>query len=577
MPVICQVMMREAPVSTNFKTDQMKNTAKIFLVLLTTTWIALPAMLCAQQKTEQIQSISGKANKGYLYEASLNEAGNIELVYNIKSGKEKVEYEVYEFEPSLKFVGSKELSTRKSRYAERPTETIQYVYATVGGGSSFNILSTKVNLFARTVTKTWNPEKQRYKSKTEKQTEIKPRNAENRTYNGNVEFLSNDGSLLLLVSSAQNEKVKEYSLLKVGLNLDMQEFPIPFDEPHVLNYALRVKGGVTDDEDEEEDMNAADMLFIFAPAAANTNTYTYVQMDINGNVKHRFTVQSPQSIMAVTAHSVAEDGSIFLCALSTEDKAPFDKLIGEYAPIENLSYLKYGTPNYKMEMHEHKMEKTKFKEFVTLKIKDGEVQWMRSTPIDVFKSKLKTPPNQKGGYSYDGKRFRVTGFYTTPDESLIVTGQVRVPVFKQAPNHMQYRDLVCFRIDNTGNVVAQYSYKPASLSDKKSLIYPIPQLILNSNNNNSLYWINFEVKVVKGYSSFANAYHGVSTYYPNYYPAIGKINLADNSIGNFEVMGNRKFMLNTRNSFVEIPDENALVFVGEDRKGKIMLAKYVFD
>lgn len=539
--------------------------------------ISMPA--CAQQKTEQIQSISGKATKGYLYEASLNESGNIEIMYNIKSGKDKLEFEVYEFDPSLGFVGSKELSEPRTNYELRPEKTVNYIAATVGGGSSFNITNTKVNLYQRTVKKTWNPERRRYKSKIIKQEEIKPRNAENRTYNGNVNFSASDGSLLLLVSSAQNEKVKEYSLLKVGMDLELKEFPIQFDHPHVLNYALRVPMGATTTEEEtdEEQQSDDDMLFIFAPTKPSAREYTYVQMDVNGNVKHRFTITSPLSIMAVTTHHVTADGSIFLCALSVEDKAPFDKLIGEYAPIVNPSYLKYGSPNYRMEMHEHKMEKMKFEDFVTLKIKDGELSWIKSTPIESFKSKLKTPPAQKGGYSYSGKRFRVTGFHPTPDEGFVITGQVRVPVFKPEPNHMQFRDLVCLRIDKNGEVMSQYSYKPASLSDKKSLIYPIPQTMYSGTDKNHLYWINYEVKVVKGYSSFYDAYNGIATIYPNYYPAIGKINLSENSIGNFEVMGDRKFVLNKHNSMVTIPDENAVVFVGEDRKGKIMLAKYKFD
>lgn len=534
----------------------------------------------AQQKTEKIHKLNKKAQKGYLFEAGLNDSGNLEIVYNIKSGKDKVVYEVYEFDKSTNFIGSKELETRKSLLPVKPAKTVKYVYATVGGGSSFTILSTKLNLYTSTVNKNWDAEKQRYRSKTIKKEELKPRNAENKTFNGNVSYQLTDGSLMLLVSSTKTEKDdknKEYSLLKVGIDLEMQEIPIKFDRPHVLTYSLLVPKGEYLDEEDEEIASNHDMLFIFAPTSGNMNDYTLIQFDTNGKEKFRFTVNSPNNIMAVTAHNASTDGSVYLCALSLDSKRYFDGEIGEYAPIENPSYLKFGTANYRMEVYEKKMEKVKFQNFLTMKIKDGKLLWINSTPISDFKTKLKTPPAQKNGYSYDGKRFVVNGFFTTPDEGFIITGQRKEPVFKQAPNHIQYRDLICLRIDSKGNVVSQFSYKPGSLSDKKSIIFPIPQSLIPSRDGKSLYWTNYEVKAVKGYASFYDAYNSVTTFYANYYPAVGKINLENNNISNFDIMGNKKFLLNRHNAFVDIPSENARIFIGEDKKGKIMLAKYVFD
>jgi len=543
--------------------------------------IVLPSSVFGQQKIEKVQTLSKKAAKGYMFEVNLNDKGNIEVVFNIKAGKDQVVHEVYEYDTALNLIGSRDEETRKPKGLNRPETTNTYVYATVGGGSSFTILSTKLNLYLRTINNVWDIEKQRYTRKILKRVEATPKNAENRAYNGNVSYESTDGTLYLLVSSVKtdkNDKSKEYSLLKVGTDLELNEFPITFDRSHVLSYSLLVPKSENDEMDfDEELISSHDMLFVFAPTSGNLNEYTFIQMDQKGQTKHRYTVTSPNSIMAITAHNATADGTVYLCALSVDDKRSFESAIGEYAPIVNPSYLKYGTSNYRMEVYDRNMEKMKFKEFLTIKLKDGKLEWMNATPIDNFKAKLKTPPNQKGGYSYDGKRFEVRTFTVMPDEGFIITGQLKVPVFKPEPNHIHYKDLVCLRIDNKGNLVSQFSYKPASLSDSKSIIFPIYQGIIPSDDNKSLYWVNYEVKATKGYSSFYNAYNGVSTIYANYYPAIGKINLETNTISNFEVMGDRKFLLNRRNSYVDLPSESARVYIGEDRKGKIILAKYSFE
>src|SRR5690606_2069687 len=127
--------------------------------------IVFPALLFAQQKSETVHTISKEAKKGYMYEASLNEKGNLEVVFNIKVGKDGLKHEVYEFDPSLKFIGSTEKDSWKTRYEQRPEKKTKRVHATVGGGTSFTILSTKLALYTRTVKKTWDAEKQRYITK----------------------------------------------------------------------------------------------------------------------------------------------------------------------------------------------------------------------------------------------------------------------------------------------------------------------------------------------------------------------------------------------------------------------------
>lgn len=536
-----------------------------------------------QSRTEQIHKISGKAKKGYLYESYLNDKGNIEVVYNIKSGKDKVVYEIYEFDSKLGLVDTRNEENRKPKGIVKPDKSYKAIHATVGGGNSFNILSTKLNLFQRSVNQTWDVEKQRYKTKVSETKEFKPRNAENKTFNGNVSYRSSDGSLWVLATSEKSDKkdkTREYSLLHVLTDLSLEETPITFDRPHILIYSLIVPkpGSDLDELDEDEDAPDGDMIFIFAPNEGDLKQYTAIQFDAQGKVRSRFVISAPRNITSITAHRTLADGTIYLCGLAVDNpKRNFDNEIGEYASIINPSYTQYGTPNYRQDSHERNLEKVKFTDFMTAKIRDGKVEWINTTPISEFKSKLRTPPNQKGGFSYDGKRFTISDFYVLPDESFLISGQIKVPVFKQAPKNIQYRDVLALHISNRGELKSQFSYKPSSIGDSKSIIFRIPQEFVSAPNGKDLYWVNYEVKTFTGYASFYDAMYNITSFYPAYYPAIGKISPESGTISNFQIMGDKKFFLNRRNQYVALPAENARVYIGEDKKGKIMLAKFVMD
>src|SRR5690606_28671744 len=112
------------------------------------------------------------------------------------------------------------------------------------------------------------------------------------------------------------DKNKEYSFLKVSPNLDLKEFPITFDRQHVLTYALTIPKGKVNEElnDEEADYSEIsnhDMLFVFAPTSGNLKEYTFIQFDTEGQVKHRFTVNAPKTLMAITAHNTLSDGTAY--------------------------------------------------------------------------------------------------------------------------------------------------------------------------------------------------------------------------------------------------------------------------
>jgi hypothetical protein len=525
----------------------------------------------SQTKIEAQHTISKKANKGYLFETSLNENGNIELIYKIKAGKDKTTYEVYEFDKSLKFIQNKEADSHKTRYKTKAEISKKIVYATVGGGSSFDILSTKLHLHFKTIKKVWDVESQKYRVQTIQREDINPKNESNKKFKGNVDYNTADGSLFVLATSdkGKGDKSKTYSLLKIDVEKNMSETEIEFDRQHVLIYS----GLMTNNAEESDNViNNEEMFFVFAPETGNLKEYTILQYNIEGKLTQRYIMNVPKNILAITAHNITSDGSLYFCALSTENKKYFTNTIGEYTPIENLSYKKYGTANFAQETFDRNLEKTNFEDFVTIKIKNNKIEWINSTPISDFKKKVQSPPNQKGAWVYDGKSFVVNNFYVTKDEGFIITGQRKVYVFKPEPKNIEWRDVICIRLDNKGNLLAQFSYKP--VTDKESKLFPIPQELIPTEDGNNLYWMCYEVKATKGYSSWYNAYSGTMTIVANYFPSLGKINLETNKLDNFSIMGERKFLLPRSNFYVNIPNEKTRVYVGQDKKGKIILTKY---
>lgn len=561
-----------------------KKSFKLFLALL----VLFPQMGQTSQANdakpvEKIHALSKKSVKGYLFELSFNEAGNIEVIYYISLGKKQFGLEIYEFDKSLNFLGVKEVPERKTRYKEKPTKTKKVVDVSVGGGSSFNILSTKLNLHTATKTYTWDVERQKYRVKRSDVKDVKARNVEDNKYNGVAANQTSDGLPLVLATSVKNKegvgKIREFSLLKIGENLDIEDIPIEFAVEHTLVYTFELEADIAVDEDNSEEDIANDIVYIFAPNKGNMTEYTWLQIDGKGKIKHRFIINAPGPVMAITAHNISKDGQIYLCALTSSINKSFDGVIGEYTPIENNHYLKYGTPNYRMETYERKMEKFKFESFTTLKIQNGKLIWMNSTPIKDFKSKLVTPPNQKKGYSYEGRRFVVNNFILLPDESFLISGQIKVAKFKQEPKNYEYTHLICLRIDKSGQLMAQFSYKPGSESDKNAVYFQIPQQFIVGKDKNNLYWVNYEIKTTsKTYSSFA-AYSSNQTtvIMANYYPSIGKIDLATNKISNFEIAGKGSFYVNRPYFYIRMQDGISRVFLGQDKKGKIMLLKYDFN
>lgn len=113
----------------------------------------------SQTVVEKTQELSKIAAKGYFYDAIQNpDNGNIEVTYKFKKGSKDADatYETYYFDKNLTFIKNEETTITVK---DKDSYTQTYVNATVGGCTSFSILSMSLNLTKETWNYTWNADK----------------------------------------------------------------------------------------------------------------------------------------------------------------------------------------------------------------------------------------------------------------------------------------------------------------------------------------------------------------------------------------------------------------------------------
>ena len=367
-----------------------------------------------------------------------------------------------------------------------------------------------------------------------------------------------------------------------------------FSSPQQLVYTCLTAGTSADDEEDasafEGDIKSADMVFIFAPTFNKKNPvdykkYTYLRMDHSGAVKEQFTMDMPSPNFIITGNGQAADGAIYFCGSYMEDEETFDQLYKEYSPLENPYYLEGA--NSRMTVYEAKTEKVKMDFFTVLKVNNGKVDWIKNNSIKDMEKLIQTPPKQKKAPAYTGNRFKVQNFVTMPNGDILISGQllgrVKIKSYNNFTNTVTsyavkaYKDVVCLQLSSDGKVKAQYGVHPESVADKMNTTYPILENFYVGKDGQSIYWNLLETKVTKGYASFWDAYSGSPKLYPNYYPSMLKMNLSNSSITEYNVFGNRKFLLNKSTPYIYNHADKSIIYIGSDKKNKLWLVKYVMN
>ncbi len=508
----------------------------------------------AQDIKEVVEPLSKKSAKGYMYDITKDESGSIHITYKTKGDKksEEVFYEEYTFDKDLKFVNAKDVQEKKE---QKEDVTRTYFQAYVGGSSSFDVLSMKMKLSKVVQLNTWDHEKQKYVvKKTISRETVKPRNDDGKVYYGYASYSSTDETKSDIVAIAKVES-KDKKIADKFLFLTMNDQLEVKEEPMELNgsYSLVFCDHLTND----------DVVAVFAPnkGAADVSAYVYFQFDIEGKLKNRVEFKSPSSALLLTA-AYENGGNVYFFGTSPKTKDPFEEVFKEYAPIYNPGSNADG--NNLKDIKWRKSLDEKMENFHLLKFSGNQLAFASTTPVSEFKSKFKPAPGDKDASPYKGKRFSIENFFVTANEDYLIAGQLMGRISMGTGNKVDsYEDMVCFQFDKTGNLKAQYGVGKLN-TDKKSEIFEMMQNFYLAADGKSVYWVILEVKGVKGYEGFIDAYNGVPTFYALFFPRVGKIDLSNSSVSAIKTLGNEKYFL--RRYFTSMFDktENSVTYFGSD-------------
>jgi len=522
----------------------------------------------AQEFKESVQTLSSKSQKGYMYDISKDEDGSNNITFKMKTDKksEALTFEKYSFDKNLKFISSSEVQEKKE---QKEDIEVTSFYAYVGGTSSFDVLSMKLKLNKMVQTQKWNHEKQEYITKKVISDEtIKPRNDNGKVYYGYASYSSTDFSktdvlALAKVDSKDKKLADQFVVLMINDKLELKEKALELEGSYSLVFCDQISGD--------------DVVMVFAPKKnqSDVSKYVYFRFDIQGNLKNKTAFASPASALLITA-AYDKGDAVYFSGTSAKSKKAFEEVFNEYASIYNPGAGNTGH-NYLYLKWKKSLEED-MENFHLMKISGNQLAFASTTPISDFKSKFKTAPGDKGASLYKGKNFYTESFFVTDSEDYLISGQLIGSVNMGMGNPVDsYEDIVCFHFDKTGNLKAQYGIGKMN-SDKKSEIFDMEQKFYPSPDGKSVYLELMEIKGVKGYESFFDAYNGDPSWYATYFPRFVKIDLATNSMGPIKVLGGGKYFLKKDFESTYDQKDNSITYVGLDEDFKqLWVGRMVMD
>jgi hypothetical protein len=185
----------------------------------------------SQVFTEVTQPLSAKSIKGYLYSYEKDEDGTNHVTYKMKLNKnnDDVAFEEFKFDRDLKFLGTEDAREKK---VDKPDYERTAFYASVGGSTSFDVMSMKLRLRKIVSIRTWDNEYQRYElKKTILNEAIRPKNDSGKNYLGLASFNSfkedrNDVCILAKTESEEKNAGDNYYILHFDDNWKSMNSPL---------------------------------------------------------------------------------------------------------------------------------------------------------------------------------------------------------------------------------------------------------------------------------------------------------------------------------------------------------------
>jgi hypothetical protein len=528
--------------------------------------LTMVAFLASAQKLalEKTYEITGKSKRGYLDEVAYDPASKqtklsfvTRVAGNFTGNKTKVKYQEYNFDKDFNFLNMEE---KEDVYRNKKYKGDDY---TVEGISVENNMTGTLVLRKKLISYHWDWFFGGYKKKIKLLDKVKPKDDSGNKYMLLKKFENDENGdvVVMVMARGKGANYLEYVLLKIDNQLNVEvtdrfEFEAPQaiaasylitninsveDDDSALDEEAEASEG--DDSDEQGDLSTSDVGMIFASVSAgkkgksDPHDYTFVHINNQGKVVNRVPIKTGASVWAIN-QMITTGESIYLMGPANDGKF-FDQV--NMADVEGM----------------------KWKLFQLCKITGKKVEYITTTDLDEFESKLKTPPSQSKTPSYRGKRFHFTAADVYGDGSIAICGQ---NYEKKQKSPKSWRDVIMFYFDGNGKLKSQYGVRREE-NNKYAKMVPTQQII--TDGQKTIYWTVMEMDGVR-----TEREGKVKAVKALIYPNVARIDPVTGDISDFVQFGTEngkpKYYLHNGNPILPMSEENAMVFLGVDKPGKVL-------
>lgn len=521
------------------------------------TLLLLLAAFVAQSQTldiEKTHDVSKDAMKGFLQMVENDEAKQqLTFVYRVRAKRNQAKFISYVFDYNFNLVDQSEevVDMEKELPAKyRPKKYKGEAYDVEGLFVEPNMMGTLV-LKRKVAHFRWNWFTNSYKTTISVEGKLKAKTDDDKKlfYHSHMEDL-NTGTAMILAGEKGTPKqgpfnhMMNYHFIKYDINLTkLADVTVNFETPQALV--------ATYNYPQEEEAEKTDFIAVFAATkvkgyvgpkiwSESAQEYTYVRVSYDGKLKDKVAFTSPNSIWRIDDFMMAKDGAVYFYGPSNGDKDDYFRSRTEIGG-----------------------DKEKWPNFQLAKVDGSKMEFLTSTSMGDFKSKLKAQPDGKKGEPYAGRRVAFTEAIATSTKDFILAGQ-NYGMDRNSKGQIigrVYEDLVMFHFDPNGNLISQYT-----MNKKKAATSPDYQFFETSSDGKILYWSffdNIDTKTVKELDFVVEKPLGV--------PKMAKIDLSTGKFDKYSEFGaNENFVHYATLNYLKFTNTNQVTFLGENKKGSAL-------
>jgi hypothetical protein len=521
---------------------------------------------------EATYEISGKANRGYMYEPVIDEANNkVSLTFVTKSTSRVAKFETYHFDLNFNFL--------KKEDSEVPMEKVKGYRADKGDEWEQEAVTVETNMMGTLILRRkvykykWNWFWGGYDRKIVSGEKIKPKTDDG----GKLQYITHmeqpNGDIMIIATDKGKgmgnvlTMTTEFHILRFDYQLNKlsdQEFK--FDYPQTL-----VAANTDDVDDDEENTQQKEMVMVFAPmggkgyksmADPDAKNYSFVRIGTEGTLKEKIPFKSNTGIFNGDLLVETNDGVYIIGATGDEDSQ------------KDYFNEKFAAPFGK---RDEEVEKFKAKGFQIVKISGGKAVYVTLNTLDDFDKKSQSPPSQKKKPEYTGRKYKVSTVKIMPNGDLMMAGQrysksgsgghtnKLLGGIASGPSGPQYEDIIMMHFTNNGTLRAAYGVRREE-NDKDAKTSPNNQMLWIAPDG-KLYWTIMEMKGWRPEKEL-----GESKYKFLLYPNVVIVDVLNAKIGDFVQFGQGKsdYYVNNKYPMMALKGNSEIFFFGENKNGKTL-------